>query len=320
MRQRQCATITPFCPALGDAVSQWREGPFRRRWTPANLIASEARQGVVLEHQVSAEHRAWGRAVAQEAVAARCPHRRDGARLRDGLAPLPLAGGLGREPRDIAWLHRRPHARQSPRFRRALCCGGGAVAAGRCGADLGRRLSVRLAVGRGGVHRRRHHGRVDRVSHRPKRARRIPGGARQVPGCLAFARAFRTTPSAICCSSGWCRFFPSGWSTSPRRCSASASPPMSPPPSSASSREPLPIRWPAVASTASSGRSKLPINPALPRWGRGAKVLPVYARSRGAFDTGTGCRTGGAGPGGAHSGGGQMVPAQARLSRVVMGD
>ena len=36
------------------------------------------------------------------------------------------------------------------------------------------------------------------------------------------------------------------------------------------------------------------------------RVLPVFARSRGAFDTGADCGVGGAGPGGAHSGGGQV--------------
>ena len=66
-------------------------------------------------------------------------------------------------------------------------------------------------------------------------------------------------------------------------CSAWTSPPMSPPPSSVSSRERLPIRWPAVGSTASSRRSKLRTNPALPRWGREAKSLARIRSIQGRF-------------------------------------
>ncbi len=62
-----------------------------------------------------------------------------------------------------------------------------------------------------------------------------------------------------------------------------------------------------------------PILPCQDGTGR-PRVLPVCARSRGAFDTGADCRARGAGARGAHSGGGQVVQAQARLSRVVMGD
>ena len=142
-----------------------------------------------------------------------------------------------------------------------------------------------------------------------------------VPGYPAFARAFRTTPSAICCSSGWCRSFRFGWSISPRRCSASASPPMSP----ATFLGIIPGTF--AYSLAGSGLDSViraqqaAHQSCLAKMGPGGpRVLPVYARSRGAFDTGADCRAGGAGPGGAHSGGGQVVPAQARLRCVVKGD
>ena len=71
-------------------------------------------------------------------------------------------------------------------------------------------------------------------------------------------------------------------------------------------------RHPGAASCA-------PILPCQDGAGR-PRVLPVYARSRSAFDAGAGCWAGGAGAGGAHSGGGQVVQAPARLRRVVMGD
>ena len=62
-----------------------------------------------------------------------------------------------------------------------------------------------------------------------------------------------------------------------------------------------------------------PILPCQDGTGR-PRVLPVYARSGSAFDTGADCRPGGAGGRGAHSGGGQVVQAPAGLSCVVMGD
>ena len=67
----------------------------------------------------------------------------------------------GREPRVVARADRRatclePCSSSSRSTRR-----GGAVAAGRCGAHHRRRLSFRLAAGRGGLDRRRHHRRHD---------------------------------------------------------------------------------------------------------------------------------------------------------------
>ena len=147
------------------------------------------------------------RLMAEAALAAAGPDRRDWVCARHGLAALPHASGAGREPGVAALLHRRQYAAEPARLRRALCRRRRAVAAGWGCSHPCRRLPLRLVHWRHRLDHRRHHRRHHRVSHCQERFRRGVWPPAQDPFFPAFARDFSKTPSAICYSCGSCRSF-----------------------------------------------------------------------------------------------------------------